>query len=253
MAVPGTKIRCKRVSLPPSLRERAQLLPFADGEALAIALSARVADDLRAAISERGAAVLAVSGGTTPKRFFEHLSLQALDWDKVTVTLVDERWVGPDHERSNARLVRETLLQGPAAAATFAPLFRDVAQPEDALPELERRFDTLPADLDVVVLGMGTDGHTASFFPGGDHLAAALDPALPARLVPMRAAGAGEARITLTLPVLLAARHLYLHVEGAAKRTVLERAFVGADSDAELPIRTVLAHVRQPLVVYLTA
>lgn len=237
----------------PTVRANADLIPFADGQSLAQALATRVADDLRAAIAERGGAVLAVSGGTTPKRFFELLSLQPLDWDKVTVSLVDERWVGPQHERSNARLVRENLLQGPAAAASFVPLFRDLPQPEEALPELERRFESLPADWDVVVLGMGTDGHTASFFPGGDHLAASLDPALPGRFIPMRAPGAGEPRITVTLPVLLAARRLYLHIEGPAKQAVLERAFAGEGADAELPIRTVLAQLTRPMQVFLTA
>lgn len=220
----------------PTPRLHADSVSFADGETLAVALAARVADDLRAAIAERGSAVLAVSGGTTPKRFFEHLSRQPLAWDKVSVTLVDERWVGPDHDRSNARLVRETLLQDAAAAASFVPLYRDTPQPEDALPELERRLDSLPADFDVMVLGMGADGHTASFFPGGDYLAAALEPEGRARLLPMRAPGAGEPRITFTLPVLRAARHLYLHIEGAQKRAVLEEALAGAD----LPIRTVI-------------
>ncbi|GGD50885.1 6-phosphogluconolactonase [Pseudoxanthomonas indica] len=227
---------------------RAETVAFADGETLAVALAARVAEDLRTAIEERGAAVLAVSGGTTPKRFFEHLSRQPLAWDKVSVTLVDERWVGPDHDRSNARLVRETLLQDSAAAATFMPLYRDTAEPEEALPELERRLDSLPADIDVMVLGMGADGHTASFFPGGDYLAAALEPEGRARLLPMRAPGAGEPRITFTLPVLRAARHLYLHIEGAQKRAVLEAALAGAD----LPIRTVLEQA-PATTVYLTA
>lgn len=235
---------------PPSLAPL--LSSFADGETLAEALATRVAADLRAAIEARGGAVLALSGGTTPRRFLQQLSQQPLDWDKVTVTLVDERWVPPTHDRSNARLLREHLLQGPAAAAHFLPLYRDTETPEDALAELERRFDALPPAFDAIVLGMGTDGHTASFFPGGDHLAGALDPATSARLLPMRAPGAGEARITLTLPVLLAARQLYLHIEGAEKRAVLDRALAGAGSDAELPIRAVLAQASTPLAVYLT-
>lgn len=229
-----------------------ELVTFADSEALAGALAAAVAADLRAGIDARGGALLALSGGTTPKRFMQRLSEQSLDWDKVTVTLVDERWVAPDNERSNARLLRGHLLRGEAAAAHFLPLFRDTPEPEDALAELERRFASLPPSFDAIVLGMGSDGHTASFFPGGDHLAAALDPASPARLLPMRAPGAGEARITLTLPVLLAARHLYLHIEGAEKRAVLDRALAGVGADGQLPIRIVLAQAATPVVTYLT-
>jgi 6-phosphogluconolactonase len=225
-----------------------ELVTFADSEALAGALAAAVAADLRAGIDARGGALLALSGGTTPKRFMQRLSEQSLDWDKVTVTLVDERWVAPDNERSNARLLREHLLRGEAAAAHFLPLFRDTPEPEDALAELERRFASLPPSFDAIVLGMGSDGHTASFFPGGDHLAAALDPASPARLLPMRAPGAGEARITLTLPVLLAARHLYLHIEGAAKRDVLNTAL--ADPAATAPVAAVLRQAPAPVLTY---
>jgi len=252
MAGPGTRTRCKRVANSPFSPVAPELITFADSETLAGALAAAVAADLRAGIDARGGALVALSGGTTPRRFLQRLSEQPLDWDKVTVTLVDERWVAPDNDRSNARLLAEHLLRGAAAAAHFLPLFRDTPEPEDALPELERRFAGLPAAFDAIVLGMGADGHTASFFPGGDHLQAALDPATSARLLPMRAPGAGEARITLTLPVLLAARHLYLHIEGAEKRAVLDRALAGVGADAGLPIRTVLAHAGTPVKTYLT-
>lgn len=226
---------------------------FADAESVAGALAASVASDLRAAVQSRGGAVLALSGGTTPKRFLQRLAEQALEWDKVTVTLVDERWVGPENERSNARLIRECLLDGtPAAAAHFLPLYRDTPQPEDALPELERRFEALAPDFDVIVLGMGTDGHTASFFPGGDHLATAMDPGTTARVLPMHAPGAGEARVTLTLPMLLAARRLYLHIEGQAKRDVLDRALAGIDADAALPVSAVVAQAPRPVSVFCT-
>ncbi len=227
---------------------------FADAESVAGALAASVAADLRAGIEARGGAVLALSGGTTPRRFLQRLAEQTLDWDKVTVTLVDERWVGPDHERSNARLIRECLLDGtPAAAAHFLPLYRDTPEPEEALAELERRLETLAPDFDVIVLGMGTDGHTASFFPGGDYLATAMDPATTARVLPMRAPGAGEPRITLTMPVLLAARQLYLHIEGQAKRDVLDRALAGAGPDGDLPVGAVIAQASQPVAVFCTA
>jgi 6-phosphogluconolactonase len=224
-----------------------QLHRFADGTALAQALAAAVADDLRAGIAARGQACVALSGGNTPKRFMQALSQQPLPWDKVIVTLVDERWVPATHERSNARLVQENLLQGPAAAAHFVPLYRPTPEPEAATPALEA---DLPQSFDAMVLGMGADGHTASFFPGGDRLEEALDPSGLARVLPMRAPGAGEPRITLTLPVLLAATRLYLHIEGAEKQAVLQRALSGEGEGRDYPVRTVLTHVERPIAVF---
>jgi 6-phosphogluconolactonase len=210
---------------------------YDDGEALAEALAARVAGQLRAGLVGRGAAVLAVSGGSTPKRFFERLSQQPLDWASVAVTLVDERWVPESSERSNARLVKAHLLQHAAAAARFVPLYAEAPTPEAAMPALRARVATLPAPFDAVVLGMGGDGHTASFFPGGDRLAEALDRKGAARVLPMRAPGAGEPRITFTLPALLDSHALFLHIEGEAKRAVLDAACAPGST---LPVAAVL-------------
>ena len=223
---------------------------FTDCHALAAALAERVAARLREAIADRGRALLAVSGGSTPKHFFERLSHVPLDWSRVQVTLVDERWVPESSDRSNARLVKSLLLQHDAAAASFVPLHQQAATPEDGLAALNASLDALALPFDVVVLGMGDDGHTASFFPGGDRLADALDPAGRERVLPMRAAGAGEARITFTLPVLLDARALFLHVEGEAKRRVLADAQLGLGAGRDYPVRAVLERARVPVSVY---
>ncbi|HET7269399.1 MAG TPA: 6-phosphogluconolactonase [Oleiagrimonas sp.] len=207
-----------------------------DDNSLAEALADTVASDLGQAIDARGQALMAVSGGNTPRRFMEALSRRELDWAKVTITLVDERWVPPQHPRSNARLVDQHLLRGKAAPARFVPLYVDAPTPESALPQVAAHIDALPLPLDVALLGMGTDGHTASFFPGGDHLAEAIDPEGSASVLPMRAPDAGEPRITLTLPLLVAAPKLYLQIAGAKKRHVLEEAANGAD----YPVRAVL-------------
>lgn len=228
------------------MSERHAMHAFDDGQALAKALSASIADKLREAIDARGEALIAVSGGSTPKRLFEELSHASLDWSRVTVTLVDERWVPDTDERSNARLVESLLLQHKAADAEFVPLYVETATPEAGISEARARVAALEQPFDVIVLGMGPDGHTASFFPGGDRLGEALDVSNTSLVLPMRAPGAGEPRITFTLPVLLQARSLYLHIQGRDKRDVLAEA---EQPGSRLPIASVLRAGR-PLDIY---
>ncbi|GAB2539286.1 6-phosphogluconolactonase [Rhodanobacter koreensis] len=223
---------------------------FTDGNAQAVALAERVAERLRSALAERGHAVLAVSGGSTPKEFFARLSRETLDWAKVQVTLVDERWVPDSDDRSNARLVKSLLLQHAASVAQFVPLYVDAPTPEQGLATVTARIDALKLPFDAVVLGMGDDGHTASFFPGGDHLAEALDLDGRVRVLPMRAPGAGEPRITLTLPTLLHTRALYLLVTGEHKRDLLADVRLGLDTAKDYPVRAVLTQQHVPVAVY---
>lgn len=206
---------------------------------MAQALAAAVADRLRAGIEARGEASLAVSGGSTPARLFEVLRDADLEWRGVAVTPVDERWVAESSERSNARLVRERLLQGAAGRARFVSLHIDAPTPEDGRARVREEIAAVPRPFDAAVLGMGTDGHTASFFPGGDRLAEALDPDGAEPVIAMRAPGAGEPRITWSLPVLLASRALFLHVEGEDKRRVLETA-LDEGPEHDMPVRAVL-------------
>ncbi len=218
---------------------------FTEPAALAQALADSVAADLRAALERRGYASIALSGGKTPRRFLEMLARCELDWSRVTVTLADERWVAADDPRSNERLLRETLLQ--ATGAKFVPLYRAVPAPDDAVVDVDVEIALIGAPFDVIVLGMGLDGHTASLFPDGDWLAEALDPRGSARVAPMRAPGVDEPRMTLTLPVLVHARHLYLHIEGVVKRGVLESDAVARGA---VPIGALLAALRDPLDVF---
>lgn len=208
---------------------------FEAREALAETLARDVADELSRAIAAKGKATLAVSGGSTPKLFFDRLSRIEIPWARVSVTLVDERQVPDTSERSNARLVREHLLKDKAAAATFIPLF-DNPEAEKAPP------------FDVAILGMGNDGHTASFFPGGDRLAEALDADSSQRLIEITAPGAGEPRLTFTLPVLEAAGRLKLHIEGVEKKDVLRKA-LGQGAREDMPVRAVLRSAA-PLTLY---
>lgn len=224
-------------------------LDFIGPDELAGRLADRVAADLRAEISARGVASLALSGGSTPRRFLACLADQALDWERVTVTLVDERWVAPSSERSNERMIRETLLRGAAAKARLVGLYRPDATPEEGAARIAGMLGGgIPFPFAATVLGMGVDGHTASLFPGGDRLAEALDPDNATPLIAMRAAGAGEPRITFTLSALLRGRSLYLHIEGEEKAAVLAQALVGGPA-ADMPVRAVLRQTKLPVTI----
>ncbi|OLP45784.1 6-phosphogluconolactonase [Rhizobium oryziradicis] len=222
---------------------------FDNGPALAEALADKVAATLSESVTNRGSATLAVSGGSTPKAFFEALSKKPLDWSKVSVTLVDERFVPADNPRSNHLLVATHLLKNAASEAEFIPLYQPEADIEAAATVATDAVSEMGTPLDVVILGMGADGHTASFFPGGDNLEDALDLELPPRVMTMEAAGAGEPRLTLSFSSIADAGLLVVHIEGPEKKSVLEKALSG-DDEAEMPIRAVLGRAETPVEIY---
>jgi 6-phosphogluconolactonase len=217
------------------------------------ALAEHIATALRAAIAARGLASLAVSGGKSPIPLFEALREQDLDWSKVTVVLVDERVVPRDHADSNTALVARHLLQGRAAAARFLPFFRELAPTFNAevldalVRDAEDRIVTLPWPLDVAVLGMGEDAHTASLFPGAPGYARAI--ATDQRLAWVVPDTAPHARLSLTLSALLAARELVLSIAGESKLAVYRRAAQKADE--ALPISLVINQTQAPLSVWM--
>jgi 6-phosphogluconolactonase len=198
-----------------------------------------VAEQLRRGIAARAVAGLAVSGGRSPIAFFDQLSRQKLPWDKVSITLVDERWVSTKSEDSNENLVRQRLLRNDAAAAQFIPLKTNEASPQLALAERETAINKLPWPLDVVVLGMGEDGHTASLFPGAENLPTALDATRPSLLVAIDPPHEEHPRMSLTLRALLHTRCVILLMQNSRKRAIYIRARDGADI-LELPIAAVL-------------
>jgi 6-phosphogluconolactonase len=222
---------------------------FGSKEDLALALAEAVADDIRQGCRNAEVAAIAVSGGTTPAKFFSALGRRDdIDWDHVLVTLVDERWVPETNDRSNAGFVNMKMLQGPAASARFIPLYAGGDKPDAAaLKRTAAQLEALPERFSAVVLGMGNDGHTASFFPGGDNLTAALTGDAP--VTTMTAPGAGEPRVTLSLSRLLKTDGLYLHIEGEEKAKVLEQALADGPVE-EMPIRAVLRQTLTPLNVY---
>ncbi|MEM9430883.1 MAG: 6-phosphogluconolactonase [Pseudomonadota bacterium] len=209
---------------------------YPDRAALAEGLADVVAAELSAAIAERGVATLAVPGGTTPGPFLAALAARPVAWSATRVMLTDERFVPETSDRSNTRLLRETFLAG-APDARLLPLTAEAERPEDVLDLLSAGIgEALP--IDSLVLGMGTDMHTASLFPGADRLADALAPGAPV-LLPMRAPGAGEPRLTLTARVLTGARHRHLLITGAEKRVALDAAWAETDV-TQAPVKALL-------------
>lgn len=211
-----------------------RIIDWPSREAAAEGLADAVQENLFTAFVAAETASLAVAGGTTPGPMFAALSTRAMEWDRVRVTVTDERLVPEDNARSNARLVRETLLQNAAAAASFVPLAPGGAAPgPDGPPGLAAM---LP--LDCVVLGMGEDMHTASLFPGALRLHDALAADAPP-VMTITAPGAPEPRVTLTAPVLTGARAIHVLIFGAGKRAALDAAMQdGPVEDA--PIRAIL-------------
>ena len=168
-------------------------------------LAAEVAGRLRSALAEQGQALLVVSGGRSPVAFLEALSEEPLDWSRITLSLADERWVPESHADSNAGLVRRHLLRGEAAKARFIGLYQPAASLEEAAELADHHLHELPLPIDVLVLGMGDDGHTASLFPNSPGLDLAMDPQGTRRCLPMWAPSVPHQRLTLPRAVLAAA------------------------------------------------
>lgn len=211
------------------------------------ALAVEVAERLEAGIAARGRAALAVAGGSSPVELFERLSETALDWSSVSVVATDERWVASTDEQSNEGLFRRRLIRDQAAAANLVSLYQAGRTPTGSLSVVTRRLAEMPSTFDAVVLGMGTDGHTASLFPDATNIDAML--ASPADCVVPVFDDDRIERISLGPTRLLATRALYLLFFGDDKRAVYERALDDGPS-AELPVRAVLHQMRVAATAY---
>ena len=215
------------------------ILSFSDRDKLTSELATTITDLLSAGISQNDRASLAVSGGSTPVQLFETLSNIDIPWQKVDISLVDERWVSPDDPDSNEHLVRTHLLQNRAAAASFTGMKNAANTASEGEAECSRQLMKTHRPFDVLILGMGGDGHTASLFPGASKLPQATD--MNSRIMCMGIAPvtAPHERMTLTLPVILESKHIFLHITGQNKKDVLEKA-LGAGPKEEMPIRFIL-------------
>jgi len=209
-------------------------------ELLARRAAELLARELELALAQRERVLLALAGGTTPAAAYRLLGQQQLAWNRVDVLLGDERWVGPEDPSSNARMLHETLLaQGPARQAVFHPVPTERDTPLASAEAFEQTLRRLcagdPPVLDLILLGLGDDGHTASLFPGS-----------AAAGVSDRAVAVGEGkgleRITLTAPVLSAARQVVILVSGAAKQEALRRLLDPSESPLRTPAKLVQPH-----------
>lgn len=215
-------------------------------------LAAYIVKDLKQAIEKKGHASIAVSGGKTPIPLFKLLSQQDLDWHNVFITLVDDRWVDDTDDASNEKLVLTYLLQNKAKLANFVGLKNSCDNPFDGAEITDKILNKIPMPLDVLILGMGEDGHTASLFPGAANLRVGLDMKSGRKVVGMTPLTAPLDRITLTLPTILDSQNIYLHLVGESKMQVLQQAEKGDDIN-QMPIRAILQQNKVNVIGFWTA
>jgi 6-phosphogluconolactonase len=215
-------------------------------------LAELIAGRLGGALASRGAASLVVTGGSTVAPLYDRLSHARLAWDSVFLTLSDERWVAPDRPESNELLVRTHLLTHSAAKARFTSLKADAPSAQAAESKVNWAVAAMPRPFDVVLLGMGADGHVASLFSGGEGVEQAMDVSDPALVRAIRAdqAAGSQERMSLTLRAILESRLIAVMIRGADKREAYLKALNGPGDASELPVRALLRQDRTPVAFY---
>jgi 6-phosphogluconolactonase len=226
------------------LPKQVKLLCFDTPELLTDALAQHISQSLSDAVRSRGAAAIALSGGRTPLPLFKRLSQSPLPWSSISVTLADDRWLATDQADSNAGLIQSHLLQHQAQQARFIGLWQADKSAHDAEADCAQRLASLSAELDLVVLGMGNDGHTASLFPCAEELEHAFETDEPCAAV--TPTSAPYVRMTLSAKRLLASRERILHLKGADKLETLQQALL----DDDIRIMPIRLFLRQPLTIY---
>jgi len=221
------------------LNKMYQMNEFENREALDKALAEKITSELLEAIQLKGKASIALSGGSTPKGLFATLSNVDLPWDKVTVTLADERWVDIDNDASNTRLVHENLLVNNAKAAKFFHLKQGEELSAETLADMKLAANSTFLPFDVLILGMGEDGHTASLFPCSEQIKEGLDKNNTNVLMKVVPTTAPHDRITFTRQALSQSKTTILHITGASKKDVLINALSNTN-EKEMPIRAFL-------------
>lgn len=225
------------------MTSRPEVEVYPDAEQAAVAAATAIADWLAAGLDENGRASFVGTGGSSPGPVYDLLATLPLPWGQISVTLSDERWVPPASPASNERQLRDRLLVDEAAGAAFVPLWSDAATAEEAAEAAEAAVaDLFPAD--VVLLGMGEDGHFASLFPGNPALEEGLDPLGGSFVIAVPASEPAPAmeRLSLTLYALKQAWLTIVLIRGEAKRRIVE------DRD-DLPIHALFRAADMPVRV----
>ena len=215
-------------------------------ESLDIDLSLRIGQLLTQSITENGCASIAVSGGRSPIGLFEELSKINLNWSKVELTLVDERWIDAKNKDSNELLVRKYLIKNEATQIKFFPIKNIANSAKEGQLLYEQVLQQIKLPFDVIVLGMGDDGHTASLFPCCKELSQAMDPNNQQKCIVTKPKNAPYVRISLTFSTISKAKNLILHMRGSSKLHTFELAMTLKDAK-KMPI---YAFTEQPLEIY---
>lgn len=215
---------------------------YPDIESLSQGFADFAATTLQNTLARKPHATLVVPGGNTPRHYLPALAKCALPWDRVTVTLSDERWVDVTNEQSNEHLVKQHLMNHLPANTPFVGLKTQHDNPFDAIEAIHQRLNNLPLPLSLTVLGLGEDGHIASLFPG-------MNPDLPAthHCVAVAPPIAPSLRVSLSLKMLAESENIALVVTGKAKQQLLDR--VSENPDSKLPIVWLLQRTHVSITV----
>ncbi len=209
------------------------------------AAAKRMAELLAYRLDHQSKASIIVSGGTTPRDCMAELAKAPLDWQRVQVTLSDERWVPPDHEDSNEKLVRETLLVDQASAAQLVPVYADDVTPEERCDVLQDPLPVLPFSCSLI--GMGADGHFASLFPDAEQLQLGLDVECGRLYIPVTTSASPHARVSMTLAGISRSDEVVLLFFGEEKLKVYEEAKASTNG---YPVSRLLRQKRAPVRLF---
>lgn len=221
---------------------------FENKRELVAKLNKNVIKALSTGIEINGKASMLLSGGTTPGPLYQSISQSELEWEKVFFAPTDERWVAPDHKDSNEKLIRETLIQNQASNANYIGLKTSPENPIDGQKETEILINKMPRPFDIVLLGMGTDGHTASLFPGVQDAIEAMDENNDQLCAAIKRGNGEVDRITMTLNCLLDAKKIILYFYGDEKLAVFEKAKEA--KSLSLPVSYLLHQNKTPVELY---
>ncbi|MDJ0917959.1 MAG: 6-phosphogluconolactonase [Woeseiaceae bacterium] len=223
---------------------------FESREAASISAADFLASCMERRLEQQRRASFIITGGSSPGRCYEALSEKELDWDRVDIVLSDERWVPADHEDSNERQARQTLMQGNAAAATLHPMYSAEADIKVRVEELNAELRMLPIPFSVALLGMGEDGHFASLFPDANDLESGLSADHPELCMAVNTKASPHPRLSLTMSAISRSDAIVLLIFGEAKKTVIEKAKAG---DMSYPVTRLLRQKKAPVHVYWAA